>query len=497
MKFYFGLSYIALILAALSGGALMWDGSYYLYTLLDTQVPYVAMNRLIAVPLQWPAALVARLTQNVYLAGLAFGLVYAAIPMLALGLSWWMVGKSRPGLFVWAALGIGFGTLMLQLHFISEAIIAIQLFWPIVLALLAGSGWARQAVAAALALTLIFVHPIAVGLLALGSGLALVLGFLDRQRRRRNWVWAAGLAALAVATPYRFGASATTYVAQQMSPAGLQSSFSTSLTALPLLALGGVYLSAVVIFALPRLRPRLTAQAVWFGYGLELAGLVGVTLLFVVWASAPILWGKALPFQAWALFVSLPFMGLAALEAGLSRPGASGKLQFGWVPFAKPVGNIARRGAAALRVRFAAVGIAAAPAAGAPPDVTDDWPHRLRTVQAVSLAFALILGLQSLSWMDVSSRFKVIMAGNPSACIPVETVNRAIGTGSTPLGHWSVTAYSLLQQGKMPQKVVMMTTDCATVDFTQGLPVASWDLREWTQGWFDLRLLQQQLQAQR
>jgi hypothetical protein len=50
---------------------------------------------------------------------------------MALALSRWVVCGYAELLFIWVALGVGFGTLPGQLYFVSEALFAILLFWPI------------------------------------------------------------------------------------------------------------------------------------------------------------------------------------------------------------------------------------------------------------------------------------------------------------------------------------------------------------------------------
>src|ERR1700686_3288738 len=115
MKTYFVLIIAALSVAVLSGGALLWDGSYYLYTTLDRQTAFIPNHRYIAAVLQTPVLLAYHFTHNTQVLALVFGLGYAVIPLLSLALSWLIVRRTAPALFVWAALGFGFGTLMLQL----------------------------------------------------------------------------------------------------------------------------------------------------------------------------------------------------------------------------------------------------------------------------------------------------------------------------------------------------------------------------------------------
>jgi hypothetical protein len=131
MRLYFGLIIVALGFAAVSGAAMAWDGSYFLFKILDLQAPVPPHGHLVNIPLHGLVLLVNRFTSDLSLLQTVFGLVYAAIPFIALTLSWWVVRGYAEPLFIWVVLGVGFGTLPGQLCFVSEALFAILLFWPI------------------------------------------------------------------------------------------------------------------------------------------------------------------------------------------------------------------------------------------------------------------------------------------------------------------------------------------------------------------------------
>ena len=57
VRAFFLLATLGLVLAALCGAALSWDGSIYLFELLDKQRPYVSQGRLITWPLHLPVVL--------------------------------------------------------------------------------------------------------------------------------------------------------------------------------------------------------------------------------------------------------------------------------------------------------------------------------------------------------------------------------------------------------------------------------------------------------
>src|SRR5512138_3734116 len=108
MKFFFAVVAIALIFGAIAGGAMLWDGSYYLYKALDTGEPYAPHGRLINVPLQLPVIWASQAIGNINVLKTLFGLMYALVPLGSLLIAWWIVKGSQPALFIWAALGVGF-----------------------------------------------------------------------------------------------------------------------------------------------------------------------------------------------------------------------------------------------------------------------------------------------------------------------------------------------------------------------------------------------------
>src|SRR5918996_5328954 len=105
MRLYFGLMIVPLIFAAVSGAAMSWDGSYVLFKILDLQSPFPAHGRFVNIPLHWIVLLASRLTSDLTILQMVFGLVYASIPFLALVISWWVVRGHAETLFIWAALG--------------------------------------------------------------------------------------------------------------------------------------------------------------------------------------------------------------------------------------------------------------------------------------------------------------------------------------------------------------------------------------------------------
>jgi hypothetical protein len=62
-----------------------------------------------------------------------------------------------------------------------------------------------------------------------------------------------------------------------------------------------------------------------------------------------------------------------------------------------------------------------------------------------------------------------------------------------PFQHWTITVYSILLQGAAPEKVIMANS-CEQVDFSENLPLSSWEVQNWQSNRiFDLSHLEEKL----
>ena len=222
MKFYFGLVSAALIFAAVSGGSLLWDGSYYMYRIVDTHIPFERFPGSLTLILALPVLLATDLTNQIPVLQAVFGLTYALIPILSLALSWWIVRREAPALFIWPALGIGIGTLMLQLHFVAEPILAIQLFWPLAMAILTRLRRLVYLVVIVLSLAILFAHPLSVLLFGLAAIMALAVGWRDPVDRTQKGLMAIGMVGLAVAATIKYWPLQARFETEAITPAGVQ-----------------------------------------------------------------------------------------------------------------------------------------------------------------------------------------------------------------------------------------------------------------------------------
>lgn len=451
MRTFFILISLALIIAALCGAALSWDGSAYLFQILDKQAPFTPNDRLINIPLHIPVLLVSRWTNNLAILRFVFGLIYVAIPAAVLALSWWIVRRDVRSLFVWPALGIGLGMLPGQFFFVSEANIATQLFWPLALAILTRLQLWQIPIVAVLAIAIFFSHPSAILLFALAAVLSFLVGMRYRSDRRKMWLGAFVFSVITASAVVRFLLVRSQYESDKLSWDILRWTFDVSMAGVPIKALAGLFLATAVIFGAPVIKNHHAQRSVLALYALELICFTGAAGLLVYWALNPPWWQWAGRFTFWAPFVTCWFMGMAALEC--LAPGLSKGQQQG----------------------------------------ERDWQHRVRTIQITGSIFCLVLSVQSLVWRNLTSQLRQTMVQNPWSCISMSSV---AWLDRTAFNHFATPHLSLLLQGQTPQKVLLSNDGCTQQTFQEGIWLDSYGERAWQGGWFELQTLGQRLRAE-
>jgi hypothetical protein len=453
MRFFFGLAAAALIFAAICGAALTYDGSYYLYGSLEDQHPMIPNRREIHGPLQWPVIWASHTIKDTGVMELLFDAMYVSVPFVALAASWWIVRKTAPWLFLWAALGSCIAMLPGQIGFISEGTFVMQLAWPIFLAVLTRIRWRHLPLLIFFCYISLVTHPFAVAVFGAAAFLAFVTGLHYTDQRRERWLWAAVLTALTIFTLVRFLTSVNSYESGQLETGLLWMRFTSSVLGAPLIALVlAMIASGFILFRHRQALPNF--QNIWplrlAEYGLITA--VGVT--FLIWAAFPVMWADALSYRFFLVPFAAPFILFALLDSLALNTG-------------RP------------------------PSDSAPSALL--WKHRRRLTQAVGLIFALTLAVQSFVWLNMTNQLRDTLAQSQTACLTTDSPSLA-WTARTALNHWSITPYAVMVQGRTVTKIVEPPGGCAADKFARGFWLAPWDLKAW-QGhyWFDFSRLEQQM----
>ena len=144
-----------------------------------------------------------------------------------------------------------------------------------------------------------------------------------------------------------------------------------------------------------------------------LTALAGAAM--TVWALDPSRWWDALEFRGPTNIVSLSIAGVAFVDATLARMTGLGRLSV-------------------------------LPA------------HRIRTAQAIAVAFAVVLSIQSLQYSAVIDDMNDMLAAADMRCVELADLP---DMPASPLNLWSTPSLSLLYQGWSPDRVVLMDGDCA------------------------------------
>lgn len=175
---------------------LMWDGSYYLFRILDDGQPFVVYQRYSVVPLHLPTLVVGRLSGSVDAASYVLSFTYALVPVLILGAAWCWHRIDRPAL-LWSVVGVTASVMPAQAFFVGEAVIAVQIWCPLLMLAISGR-WTQHRWSGLIAVILLLgMHPVAAPLLA-----ALALAVAVRPRVSVHGLVAASV--LAVLSVVRF-----------------------------------------------------------------------------------------------------------------------------------------------------------------------------------------------------------------------------------------------------------------------------------------------------
>jgi hypothetical protein len=445
---------VALALVAVAGAVatgcrsgLSWDGSYILLATLHEQRPFITHGRLTSNLLLWPVVGLSGVTSNVYVLAAAFTAVWAAVPFVALLLSWLVVRRRRPALILWPAMGICVVTLPGQFFFASEALGAAQLFWPVVAWVCVGAPRRWLPCMAAICVAVALLHPAGGGLLLVGG---CALGVLAWRRPSRRRLLAAGGSGLVIAGAVRIAAIENTgYEGSSFRAEVLRDHFANAVLGAPLLAL---LATSVVLLAtaLPAARARDHVRGVALG-------VAAVAML--VWAAQPTWWAEGLNYRSWGAIVSAGFMALLVVTA-LVLPDRGGKPD--------PPGNGAHGNGGHGSTR--------GPDLRAAPDA-DRGPW---LVAAAGGLFALVVTVQSVGWAHALERLSEALPAE--GCAPVAGV---VPGARTAAAHWGVRSTSLLLQGRKPRSVLTdADVTCAGMG-TDDLPLAPYEATR-RQGWFDL-----------
>jgi hypothetical protein len=154
-------------------------------------------------------------------------------------------------------------------------------------------------------------------------------------------------------------------------------------------------------------------------------------------------------FRTFAVFVELPFYGLAIVAAVRpARPDATGGETAGQQP-----ANLGRM-----------------------------------VVPTVGLAMLLVYAAQTVAWRTTVDELATAVHSQPAGCLAADAIKATIK--GTPLDHWGLTSLVLVEEGRTPTHLVVDGLACTDLDPADGVPIKILDgqvvERIPLDGWFDL-----------
>ncbi len=396
------LATAAVLVAALAGAILLYDGAWFLFQVLDTHRISIPQLRISFALMQWPAIWVAEATDSLPLTRFVFSLIVMAMPPISIAICWWIVRKAAPWLIVWPAIGIFIIDLPGQMHWIATSIRTNQLFWPILMAIFIGMPDRVVPVVIILLISALFMHPQVSAFLLAGAAAALVLGWQRPEQRQRLFSVAAVFVFAAI---YRYGILIGGYETQEASLENQIGQWERSVLWLPLIAM----ISALIVAIVLVLRRYNISNTLNGAPGKWIIGVVAVigTVAFIVWAADPELWRSAIDYRGPSMWHSLIIMGIAFLDVAIRY-------------FRK--------------------------------NTTDDVKLRTRLANGAAVVFCITIVIQSVTWHGELNKVRSAMNEQEHGCIVAEDLP---GFENSPLNFWSLPAASIGMQSTTPDYVVL------------------------------------------
>ncbi len=418
--------------------AMDWDGAYQFALTLIRQEPYKYLSRFHSWIVWLPTVWASHTTANLAAIEMVFGAPYCFAPLIGFGLSCWAAWRSAPHLLLWVAMGICLAALPGQAFMINDSIFQMHLFWPVFLAGTCSMSAGKRAILGLFGFWQLS-HPVGIGLCALTA-----IAAVDSSRRnppeRQSLVlfalWCGLLSFVGILKLYLFPDS---YAASEASFSKVIYYFRAGVLGWPLLAMVCILTAAWITHRMSVPTAHLPGDAekrvLWC--------LAAGALFLVIWAADPHRWRSALDYRRWLAPLTLPFLLLIWQESRkttLLSPRSERLRGF--------------------------VGVAAA------------------------LIFAVVLGLQSTEWRQMSARMEAQLESDPG---PVFAESSLAWASGTAMDHWGTAAMVITSQGIKPHTLQLDRDQLVTLATPEGselvplVPAHRVPPAPGPGGWFDFR----------
>ncbi len=446
MRFFFIVLAAGLLATAVVGAAVSYDGSYLLYRMLEGRWFWIEHGRMTHALAQMAPLIASQFTHNLPVLAFLLTAGYVWIPFLAVAASWWIVKDRDPQLFVWGAMGAVLVALPGLFCLVSDSMLVEQLAWPLFLGALVGIPRRLIPLVILASVVVATSHPVGFLVFGVASILCWIASRLDPEDRGSHRRWAGIFLALSVATLIRVLLGADAYEKRTFTFESFGATWAPSVLGGPIRATALAWIAGLLIFIerfIARRSAARPAVLVWIrGAGLLSLIFSGAALL--PWAFNPKAWAGAIGYRLYLGFATAPFL-LAALLERMA---------------------IWRATADSLRVEAR-------------------QPARGLYLNAIAVICALVLVVQSWSWLSMTIRLQDTLRREAKRCVPFDSPSME-WAADTALSHWSISTYSLMVQGDRPGAVVLPGRQCSQIDFRHGLYLTPWYTDTSKMRWFDL-----------
>ena len=247
-----------------------------------------------------------------------------------------------------------------------------------------------------------FYHPVAIVCFAVDALLALWAGWRSPETRHRMFVCCGCFALLTFAAVLRMQVFSNEYETEQLRLGVWVWTFLVGVGGAPLHAILLTWLAGALL-VLERFAGRFS-MALW---SIALSVIATAFILLGGWAHDTAEWQYAFEFRSWALWLSLPVVILAAIDS-------------------------------------------------APPSLT----FRRWATLLIGVGFLFVLLTQALAWKKLKGPIAVLVPHH-SGCVKARHLE---GIPNAALAHWTVTAQSMLMQGKQTSAIAYYLESCGSPD---------------------------------
>lgn len=386
----------ALVAVVLVRGPLLFDGSFFLFQVLQSGAPYIPDNRFLAVPIHVATLGVARLTDDPWTIALAFSAMYLALAAGAyLGAAWWL-RRSASHLAAWPILGLLVVSPIL-LDTTTESLVTGGLAFVMVHLAATAKSPRRLGAAAVVAAVLFISHPIAGLVLLMAAGAAVLHWERAGRRDRVDLVFVAVSVVIGVVRLRLLVPGYESYIA---TPGTFVTHLVQGIRPAVALVLVSAWVSGTFL---------LLARRGGGGPGRRALALLPVAgaVPLVIDIAAGHGWPPELDYRLAIVPALLPLLAMLAIDAN-AGPGRTAATSF------------------ATR----------------------------RVVALAMLAVSAILGVQAWRWNGDVGAMRAYVAAAPSPCMP-DLVLPGRATG-----HWGGRSLALLVEGRNPAVVLGSAAEC-------------------------------------